>query len=420
MATPQWELLKGTIQGLSDADIKQAVTALGGTYDATATSGKNRANLSSLAYQYSKRNAGAYGRLEASYDATREAIQTATGRSAPTSSANVPDFPTDANGAPAPDASAASTLPASTASTLPKVSDEKYAFLMERLAADFEARMKAAGAVSLSEVRELCKRAVAEMPATVIEVRRDGALVGKVEGRQHKQFATLLKATSTRQADGFFPSVWLSGPAGSGKTHAARTLSQAFGRGFEFNGALSMSHEVLGYQDAAGAYHATPFRRAYEGGLVYLFDECDGCADNSPLLALNAALANGVASFPDKQITRHTDTLIIAGANTFGLGATADYVGRAKIDAAFLDRFPIKINWEYDTDLEAAICGNPSWAREVQRARKAAKDNGLKVLITPRASIAGAALIEAGMSIEEAKTLTYRGVLSPEQARIIG
>jgi hypothetical protein len=102
-----------------------------------------------------------------------------------------------------------------------------------------------------------------------------------------------------------------------------------------------------------------------------------------------------------------------------GLGANADYVGRAKIDAAFLSRFPVRLDWQYDEVLERAICGNEDFASRVQRARERAKSAGIKVLITPRDSIAGAALIAAGMSSDEAAQVTYLANLSPEQRRII-
>jgi cobaltochelatase CobS len=179
-----------------------------------------------------------------------------------------------------------------------------------------------------------------------------------------------------------------------------------------------MPHELLGFIDAAGRYHRTPFREAFEHGGVYLFDEVDG-SDNAALLALNAALANGRASFPDAQIERHKDCRIIATANTWGLGATADYVGRSKIDAAFLSRFPVRLPWDYDTALEVAISGNADFARRVQAARERARAAGLKVLIDPRATMAGAALIAAGLTHDEAASLTYLANLSPEQKKLV-
>lgn len=240
----------------------------------------------------------------------------------------------------------------------------------------------------------------------------------EIEGTHHPKFTTLLKAASARQADGHHPNIWISGPAGSGKTYAAKMLAKALGAEFFYNGALSMPHELLGFIDAGGTYHETPFRQGYTGKAVYLFDEVDG-SDNSALLALNASLANGRASFPNGQAQRHEDSIIIATANTWGLGATADYVGRAKIDAAFLSRFPVRIQWDYDDEMEQAICGNVAWAKRVQKARAKARAAGIKVLIDPRASIAGAALIKTGMSQEETAALTYLANLTNEQRAMV-
>jgi cobaltochelatase CobS len=151
---------------------------------------------------------------------------------------------------------------------------------------------------------------------------------------------------------------------------------------------------------------------------VYLFDEVDA-SDNSALLALNAALANGTATFPDCQITRHPDCIVIATANTWGFGATADYVGRSKIDAAFLSRFPVRIHWDYDSALEVAISGNESFARRVIAARERARTHGIKVIIDPRASQAGAALIAAGFKPDEAADMTYLANLTPEHRKLV-
>ena len=259
--------------------------------------------------------------------------------------------------------------------------------------------------------------AIANGPAVRIELKR-GADVATLDGHHHPQFAKLLRALSARQADGHAPNIWISGPAGSGKTFAAKEAAKALAVAFHYNGALSMPHELLGFIDAAGSYHRTPFREAYEHGGLYLFDEVDG-SDNSALLALNAALANSAATFPDGQIARHADCYIVATANTWGLGATADYVGRSKIDAAFLSRFPVRIGWDYDEKLERAICGDEDFARRVQVARARARAAGLKVLIDPRASIAGAAMIAAGFTPSEAAELTYLANLTADQRRSV-
>jgi cobaltochelatase CobS len=253
-----------------------------------------------------------------------------------------------------------------------------------------------------------------------IELARADNTTWKSEGTMHPLFEKLLRVLSSRMANGIAPNVWIAGPTGSGKTHAAEQAAHAMGVPFYFNGALSMTHELLGFVDAAGNYHTTPFRQAYEHGGVYLFDEVDA-SDNTCLLALNAALANGVASFPDSAapVKRHKDFICIGAANTFGQGATAEFIGRAKIDAAFLSRFPVKFAWGYDVALEQSISGHVAWAKRVQAARARAQHSGVKIVIDPRHSQAGAALIAAGFSSDETAELTYLAGLSADQIKIV-
>jgi cobaltochelatase CobS len=238
------------------------------------------------------------------------------------------------------------------------------------------------------------------------------------EGHKHPMFETLLRAASSRQADGYHPNCWIAGPAGSGKTTGGRMLAKALNLPFFFNGAVSMEHKLIGFRDAGGNYHSTPFREGYTIPAVYQFDDVDS-SENSALLALNAALANGECDFADKLMPRHPDSIILATANTWGLGATADYVGRVKIDAAFLSRFPVKISWPYDEPFELLIGGNPSWTKRVQAARAAAKKAGLKVIIDPRHSIAGSALIQSGFTPDQAAELTYLANIPADKRNLI-
>lgn len=267
-------------------------------------------------------------------------------------------------------------------------------------------------------VDERITAALAGIPSVRIECKGVDGQWRDVSGHQHPQFKRLLTAAASRNVEGHHPNIWLAGPAGSGKTYAGKMVAKALGLPFVFNGALANAFELLGFIDAGGTYHRTAFREAFENGGVYMFDEVDG-SDNSALLALNAALANGAAQFPDGCIERHKDCIILASANTWGLGATAEYVGRSKIDAAFLDRFGVRFHWDYDAALETAISGNEGFARRVIAARERARQAGLKVLITPRASQAGAALIAAGMKDDEAAELTYLANLTADQRRIV-
>ena len=197
--------------------------------------------------------------------------------------------------------------------------------------------------------------------------------------------------------------VMMVGPAGSGKTTIAAQASEALGLPFFFNGALNSEYKLTGFVDAQGRIVSTAFRKAYETGGVYLFDEIDASMPDA-LLAFNAALSNGHADFPDGSVSRHEKFHCIAAANTFGRGADRVYVGRNQLDGASLDRFCV-INVDYDEDLERALASNDNWTSYVQKVRKAVFDLKIRHVVSPRASIAGANMLAAGLErvfVEEA------------------
>lgn len=243
------------------------------------------------------------------------------------------------------------------------------------------------------EIRKLAK------PARVtVNVPKGADIIAKDVGLQHARFADLLRLASVRGANGHRLNVWLAGPAGTGKTTAAENVAKALGLKFYFNGAIDSEHKLLGFTNAQGKIVSRPFREAYEKGGVYLFDEVDGSLP-AALLAFNAALANGHCDFPDGAAKRHPDCIIIAAANTYGSGATPEYVGRMKQDAAMLDRF-VFLDWPVDESLETAIAdglGQREWARDVQTWRARAQAHGLRVVISPRATYHGAAMLAAGL-----------------------
>lgn len=251
-----------------------------------------------------------------------------------------------------------------------------------------------------------------------VEIKKHDQEAYKIDGYVHASFPTLLKCMSARQANGFVPNIMLVGPTGSGKTHAFLQACKALGIEARTNGAIMMDHQLIGYEDANGNYHTTPFAEAFGMACGYLFDEIDS-SDNSPLLALAGALANGKYQFPNGIVERHKDCVIAAAGNTWGLGGDADFVGRNKLDAAIRSRFPVRIRWELDEKLEREMCGNAEWARRVQKARAKAKNAGLKVIIDPRMSQAGAALIASGMTMDETAELTYLADLSQDQRAMI-
>ncbi|MCI0553907.1 MAG: AAA family ATPase, partial [Anaerolineae bacterium] len=231
---------------------------------------------------------------------------------------------------------------------------------------------------------------IVENRPTIVELKQPNALPNIPVGLQHHNFPLLLQAVNSRLPNGHHINIWLFGPAGTGKTTAAEKIADIFFPGepdkFHYNGALSTAFQLLGYMDAKGNYVSTAFRRAWEFGGVYLFDEIDGSMPDA-LLSMNGALANSIASFPDRMVPRHKDCIIMAGANTTGLGGGIEYVGAMKQNAAFLNRF-VFIEWPHDNVLEDALCPNKEWLARVRQIRANWQRQQIKShLITMRASI---------------------------------
>lgn len=255
--------------------------------------------------------------------------------------------------------------------------------------------------------RDEAKKTISPTVVHIHHVDPDGTTTAVDMGVQHNQFPILIKTMRAK-----FP-VWMPGPAGSGKTTAAKHAAKALDVPFHHTGAVDNVYQLLGFIDAGGTYHRTTFREAYEHGGVFLWDEVDA-SNPAALVAFNAALENGECVFPDCVVPKHADCYFIAAANTYGTGATHEYVGRTKIDAATVDRF-IMLDWAYDEILERAIAGDNEWTSYVQKIRAACKAAGVKHLVTPRASIRGNALLAAGVNRDRVIDMCVRKGLSDDQ-----
>lgn len=228
----------------------------------------------------------------------------------------------------------------------------------------------------------------------------------------HVNFLYLLALCEAKSAEGNrLVNPLLIGPAGSGKTTAAKQIAELLSLEY---GHLAFDEEtspsrLLGFIDAVSGYKRTNFREIYENGGVYLLDEIDRANPNC-LTIFNAALANGYCSFPDGELVqRHKDTILIAGANTHGKGADHNYVAANQLDASTTDRF-FNLMWDYDWTLFHAMCDvqckravhqlctsghtPASWFKLVKGIAEGIKKTGVRHVVSPRAIIAGLPLLD--------------------------
>ena len=235
---------------------------------------------------------------------------------------------------------------------------------------------------------------------TIIRLNKSNEDIDTSELKEvHACFDTITKVLlSAKRKE---KNIMLVGPAGSGKSYMAGVVAQAMNLPFHpmSVGIQTTKSDLLGFINAMGTYVASPVREAFENGGVLLLDEFDA-ANAGVVTILNGLLANEIVSFPDKTVRKHANFICICACNTYGRGANVEYVGRNRLDAATLDRF-IVIRMDYDNILEAKLVQKDKWMKIINKMRKNAQENGIKFIISPRASMDGADLLEAGFDIHD-------------------
>ncbi len=231
---------------------------------------------------------------------------------------------------------------------------------------------------------------------TTIEIHHVETGEKKDLGAQHPEFKKVLIMAQCSKRIGIYP--FLVGAPATGKSTIAENVAKALNLEFYEIGlsAATPPSALLGYNDANGKFVSTHFYEAYKNGGVFLLDELDNGNPNTTA-GLNNAISSQKAAFAIGKVKKHKDFILIATANTYGKGATADFVGRNPIDGATLDRFK-KVHIDYDNDLELTFTNNPNWCKLVQAYRAAAEKKKIRTFITPRATISGAAYLAAGMT----------------------
>lgn len=273
-----------------------------------------------------------------------------------------------------------------------KVSDE-----LKKVKDNYELKVNELMNSVQGEISRQVTLAVESLRPVIIQI--NSAEPVAIEGKAHQALSLCVKLSSLEKQ------VFISGPAGTGKTTLARQTAESLMLPFgHISCTLGMSEaHLLGRMTAHGDYMTSQFVTIYEKGGVFLFDEVDA-ADANTMLIINSALANGSLSIPNRALKpyadRHPEFYCICAANTWGYGSN-EYAGRNILDAAFLDRFAgSRMLVDYDTELEKALAANSKGILDViWKIRANVKENKMRRIVSTRAVVSGVKAIASGDSI---------------------
>jgi MoxR-like ATPase len=277
-------------------------------------------------------------------------------------------------------------------------------------------------------VKRIVLESIEGLAPRKIEVKV-GTETRTLEGRQHYLFELTLRALKAGV------NVMLVGPSQAGKTTLGAKIAEALEHEFFCLSCFPMMSpsKFEGNNDANGNFvPSVPYRALKAKKALLLVDEPDN-GSAGVMTGLNALAANRFMTFPNGETVKASDDfLLLAGANTRGTGATREYCGRQRLDAATLARFCM-IEFPYDESLEASFLGieepqtvvdikaggkvtAQEWLEIVRKARTGVQKLQLELLITPRTTADGWKLIQAGFGKVWAMRLAFLNKLPADQA----
>lgn len=213
---------------------------------------------------------------------------------------------------------------------------------------------------------------------TIVKVVEYNGKKQEIDDITHEKFEDVLKFVAMNEP------VFLTGPAGCGKNVLAEQIAKALGLDFYFTNAVTQEYKLTGYGDAMGNFKETQFYQWCKNGGLFMFDEMDGSIAEA-MLVVNSALANGYFDFPIVgRVKLNENCRVIACGNTWGTGASMEYVGRNQLDGATLNRFA-SVFVDYDARIEEHLAGGNKDVLDFCREfRKLAERNGCHCIVSYR------------------------------------
>ena len=208
--------------------------------------------------------------------------------------------------------------------------------------------------------------------------------------------------------------IWLCGPAGSGKSMMTRQVAAELGLPYLCIscGIGTSSTEFVGYKYPTR--ESTKFAEYYSKPSIILLDEFTAL-DPAVAQICNAALANDEIETTTGTVYRDPNCIIIATSNTFGGGASRQYVANNQLDASTIDRFIggiIEVNYSesFESQYDSEVVDYVNSLRNI-----------IKTYDFRR--IASTRMIQAGCALKKAYVMDWKEQLiinwSNEERRVV-
>lgn len=268
-------------------------------------------------------------------------------------------------------------------------------------------------ATAIEEVRKFIQNEYGTITKKVNIETHQGKVIS-VQGQVHERFDEVLAFV---QAD---EPCYLVGPAGCGKNVLCKQVAEALGLDFYFSNAVTQEYKITGFTDAMGVFQEPQFYKAFKDGGLFFLDELDASIPEV-LLILNSAITNRYFDFPAPigRVEAHPDFRVIAAGNTIGMGASLEYVGRAQLDAATLDRFAV-IDMDYDRKIELGCANNDEDLVDfIHDVRQSAEKGGIQIVVSYRGLTRLAKMVPSLGMKRALETCLFKGMEEADKTMLL-